>query len=507
MDERPDSALQMLQGIDTTALGNSEEMRALYALLMSQALESNDINVDNDSLISIAVNYYADSDDTYHRMKAHLYQGIVKYYAQNYPASLIACLEAKADAEALNDKYWLGRVARGLVVVFNHTYNNAEELRYSQMAYDCFKETDRADLYRWAIYELALSYHNISYYDNSVEFATQALDEAIEHNDSSLARASIRQLGKSNFAMLNYDEALKAYKHLCAEYTVSIEDSAFLALSYQRCGDTKNANEIFSAISSYSGGIISWAQCEILMAEKDTVRAFGALNNLYKKQNATLMSVIRQNMNGVISDYYHSKGKIKEAELQASRLTSLIIILISIIVVGIAVCLWYIQHKKAQQHKKIASNLRDFLDIKEQECSQAEQTIRNLLHNKFKELDRLCQLYDSTGNNKMLKPQILKEAERLLAGLSLNGSTIAELESEVNLCSSNLMHDLRNDLPDMKEEDYKLYLYTLLGFSSAAISLLLNVNDVTKIYSRKKRLKIKIYALPTDKRSRYEKFF
>ncbi|MBO7279649.1 MAG: hypothetical protein J6V00_00635 [Bacteroidaceae bacterium] len=56
MDEHPDSALILLQRLDTKQLTSADE-KALYALLYSQALDKNYIDITDDSLINIAVDY------------------------------------------------------------------------------------------------------------------------------------------------------------------------------------------------------------------------------------------------------------------------------------------------------------------------------------------------------------------------------------------------------------------------------------------------------------------
>lgn len=58
MSEHPDSAWHILESIDRKAL-DSRRIRARHALLSSQALDKNYIDVNNDSLIRIAIDYYA----------------------------------------------------------------------------------------------------------------------------------------------------------------------------------------------------------------------------------------------------------------------------------------------------------------------------------------------------------------------------------------------------------------------------------------------------------------
>ena len=54
MNEHPDSALNLLKGIEQPEL-QTREHHARYALLYSQALDKNYIDLTNDSLINIAV--------------------------------------------------------------------------------------------------------------------------------------------------------------------------------------------------------------------------------------------------------------------------------------------------------------------------------------------------------------------------------------------------------------------------------------------------------------------
>lgn len=46
--------------------------------------------------------------------------------------------------------------------------------------------------------------------------------------------------------------------------------------------------------------------------------------------------------------------------------------------------------------------------------------------------------------------------------------------------------------PDLKDADYKLFLFLTLGFSIPAITLLLREDKIEAVYNRKARLKTKI---------------
>ena len=79
MSEHPDSAWHILESIDRKAL-DSRRIRARHALLSSQALDKNYIDVNNDSLIRIAIDYYAKHGSYEDRAKAYYYHAIVQRF-------------------------------------------------------------------------------------------------------------------------------------------------------------------------------------------------------------------------------------------------------------------------------------------------------------------------------------------------------------------------------------------------------------------------------------------
>ena len=76
MNEHPDSALTLLQSVSPDEMGQNRT-RALYALLYTQAQDKNYIDETNDSLISVAVDYYRNTDDVRHQFLSYYYQGRV----------------------------------------------------------------------------------------------------------------------------------------------------------------------------------------------------------------------------------------------------------------------------------------------------------------------------------------------------------------------------------------------------------------------------------------------
>lgn len=100
--EHPDSAYRLLCGIDSTKHLRGEN-QARYALLMTQAQYKNGIPVPNDSLISIAYDYYCASSDSLHKAWACFYMGQAARDGGNQRDALRYFQQAASAGESTNN--------------------------------------------------------------------------------------------------------------------------------------------------------------------------------------------------------------------------------------------------------------------------------------------------------------------------------------------------------------------------------------------------------------------
>ena len=68
--------------------------RAVYALMYSRALDKNYIDVTDDSLINISIDYYADRNDDLYKEMSYYYLACIKCNSRDYAASMKAASNA-----------------------------------------------------------------------------------------------------------------------------------------------------------------------------------------------------------------------------------------------------------------------------------------------------------------------------------------------------------------------------------------------------------------------------
>lgn len=142
MDEQPDSALTLLKQIDGNQI-SSVSQNARYALLYSQALDKNYIDVTNDSLINIAMNYYQNHGSARDRFLSLFYQGRVYYNAKNYAKSMIAYTRAEQLYDKFDDDYYKGMLQTQKGTIYDRYADYKKGLEAYQEAYRYYDKANK----------------------------------------------------------------------------------------------------------------------------------------------------------------------------------------------------------------------------------------------------------------------------------------------------------------------------------------------------------------------------
>lgn len=131
IEERPDSALVVLQGIDNEEFANDEE-QAKHALLLSMALDKNYIDKIDFEVLQPAINYYDDNGTATDKLRTRLYQGRIYQNAGNDAAALECFVKAISEGSESDDILTKARI-----------YFNRGSIYYSLYEWDSFIETNK----------------------------------------------------------------------------------------------------------------------------------------------------------------------------------------------------------------------------------------------------------------------------------------------------------------------------------------------------------------------------
>ena len=157
IEARPDSALAVLEGIEKSEL-TSKELEAKYALLLSQALDKNYIDLQSDSIIAPAVRYYENHGTPDERLKMYYYSGRIKQNSGDYEGAMEMFVKGESYGDVCTDKALLGRLYAAKQYVYQETINYPSAIPNAQLAADAFLEAEDVHKYLLKINDLAILY-------------------------------------------------------------------------------------------------------------------------------------------------------------------------------------------------------------------------------------------------------------------------------------------------------------------------------------------------------------
>ena len=122
--ERPDSALAIIESIDSTVL-RTKGLQAHHALLHAMALDKNYIDVKDDSLALTAVHYYQKHGQKKYLARARYYLALSYFNAKQYDESIVELAKTESVAEKYDSLYW-GFVKALQADIYNINYNSIQ---------------------------------------------------------------------------------------------------------------------------------------------------------------------------------------------------------------------------------------------------------------------------------------------------------------------------------------------------------------------------------------------
>ncbi len=165
------------------------------------------------------------------------------------------------------------------------------------------------------------------------------------------------------------------------------------------------------------------------------------------------------------------------------------------------------QHRKERNADLAAINhYISLLDsaISQIENQHAENTtmreeIADLTAARYDVLNAVCDVLFALPDSNRHSDKSFARVTETIKSLGTSNQNITKIEQETNRNFSNIISRLRSELPDLKEEEIRLFLYIVIGFTPRTLSVILDL-PLDTVYNRKSYLKRKIKTASTPSR-------
>lgn len=509
IDEQPDSALALLEGMDRQTL-HGKEATALYGLLLTAARYKSGIDETNDSLIQSVIGYYNRREGKY-KADAYYYAGLIHLADTDYARAITDFLHAEKSAKLLKDSLRLGLVYRGIADVSDILRDEAMALSFSRKSYDCFCAAGKNKYTGYAHYDVCRAYYNAIKFDECIAFAEKAYDVARQAGDTLLMSHICRIRGEAYTHKKNPKAAWEQYKMLEAlgpRYFMP-SDWEYLGLLHLEEGNLQEAKVCNDSLTKHIPQE-QWLTCRIHRKEGKYKEVVELLENEMHLQDSVILGMLNKTLTKSVYDHYDLQENLHRIQIEKEKQSKVVILLLGIVLVAIIAIISFFRtkiYKRNIEHTMLmAQDLRQMLSDKETAIRSVRSDVQELLASQFETLDRLCTIYYEHKGAKREKEKIYEQVMDIIKGFESDRKMTESLERIVDNKLDNLITRFKTDYPQLKEAEQRLFLFIVLGFSNRAISIFQKIK-IEVVYNQKSILKKKIKGTEGTYTDEYLRFF
>ena len=518
MQEHPDSALTLLQAINPDNL-TTDRGRAMHALLLSQAYDKNYIDLTDDSLISIAVDYFAHTNEHHYAMLAHYYHGRVLYNANKLAESSVSLIKAENHALKIKDDFYLGMIYAWQAYVYNYSYNFEEELICAQKSLEHFKKHGDEKYIGNALISLAEAYNNIKDYPCSEEIYLEAKQFANSIADTTLICRAIRGYAHVRKVQLDFDAVKRQLMTVLMGYNRAVNAVDYCHLSEAYSHENKMDSAAYYLKKGEELSRFALDSVAVASARSRYYKTIGDYGNALKweysiniKRYSTLQEIWQQAVVKSQRDYLNHKAEISAYKVeQFSLYLTIAIVSVAALLIAFVAFIQFSRHKSAKKQVRILqleSLNKDIQMRSEEELECIKKDIEKLsecnsehISEIQKQREELMYYKNIVEHNIVLyqekkltldKSETVKELkERAKLQQSLKGKDWADIDKLVNRHFEGFSQKL-NNLTNLNRTEYQICLLLKCGLSPTEISTLINISK-GGLGNARKRLYQKVF--------------
>lgn len=526
---KPDSALAVLESVDTTSM-RTRTQKARYSLLYSMALDRNYADTTDTRIIMPAVRYYERHGSQDDRLKALFYFGRMQATAGEYDKAVVTLSRALEYSDEVSDMRMLGFAYSEIAYSYSQTKNFTESRQYYSKAesyfnqagehyYSCMMVLDRAnDCVSSLAWSEADSLLKKIVADES--FPSDLKADAMATYGRMLTICPCSDYGR---AVSMFERSMTLFED---NHPRNVNDECVYAYALAKVGRMKESKEYFTKLDGEGfGSLPAYKYClsQVMRLEGDYSGAYSMLLESLKDTDAQILDMQSQSSIVAQRNYYKEVSFEKEQEVLFHRLWIVRLATVAILLIVCSSVLFYKRYSKAENERRRLVLLNDAVDKKLKESNKAADTRLHdmeILQSYYVKLYKnQCQwmfpfveiLYNSPKKHikqSTLRSEVYDKITSLLGGINSEDSQDQfEFESELNKAYDNVMKKFRSDFKDWNESDIRLFSCIVAQFDAVLILKIFNLPSKDAVYMRKGRLKGRILKSGSLEKNRYLLFF
>lgn len=343
IEERPDSALTILDTMDSFSLTTSA-LKARHSLLLAMARDKNYIDDTTDSIIAPAVSWYRRHGSADEKLLMNYYRGRIAMNAGDYETAMRWFADGSRFSEKARNKVWSGRLCNAKFQVYQHLFDSASAIDAALRSADYYAAAGELSRYYDAINNVACVYEQLLDTANALHYLGILRDnwDDLDESQHSCYYAGMLSISSDKKPLLE--------QYLCDVNDEQVIYWVIVAKSYFEIGNYEQASRALKMAEKYVGtqGLdYKWVNALVQEATGE-----------YRSAAKSYREFIGANGNNNI-DIFESDTKFVEERIATNRtinhqLYIILIIVLSLLVSFLFGILLWVRHSSLKKIHKMS---------------------------------------------------------------------------------------------------------------------------------------------------------
>lgn len=343
IEERPDSALTILDTMDSFSLTTSA-LKARHSLLLAMARDKNYIDDTTDSIIAPAVSWYRRHGSADEKLLMNYYRGRIAMNAGDYETAMRWFADGSRFSEKARNKVWSGRLCNAKFQVYQHLFDSASAIDAALRSADYYAAAGELSRYYDAINNVACVYEQLLDTANALHYLGILRDnwDELDESQHSCYYAGMLSISSDKKPVLE--------QYLCDVNDEQVIYWVIVAKSYFEIGNYEQASRALKMAEKYvgtQGFDYKWVNALVQEATGE-----------YRSAAKSYREFIGANGNNNI-DIFESDTKFVEERIATNRtinhqLYIILIIVLSLLVSFLFGILLWVRHSSLKKIHKMS---------------------------------------------------------------------------------------------------------------------------------------------------------